>query len=177
MASDVKGGLSVSVQLTLLFISIILFIIYYYHLFRLEKHNKLALAFAIVTFLWFITVVYRYMCREWEVKQIKHMPLVEVPYSVKCAIGDNNCKDGDITSWTIGHFIIYMIVGLYVPHCYVEVLVISIVCEMLESALGHTSKFIVDPIVNMTGYIIGSAFSRQCTQIYEGGISYCRIAT
>jgi hypothetical protein len=175
MASDVKGGLSLSVQATLLFISIILFVIYYFHLFREDKHNKLALAFAVVTFLWFITVVYRYWCREWEVKQVKHMPIIDVPYEIKCTIGDENCENGDITTWTIGHFIIYMIVGLYIPNCYLEILIISIICEMLESALGHTSKFVIDPLINLTGYAIGSAFSRKCTELCGEGLAVCRL--
>lgn len=174
MASDARNDLSLTVQATILFISIILFIIYYYHLFREEKHNKLAFAFAIVTFLWFITVVYRYWSKE---SKIKQMNIINIPYSVKCTIGDKNCEDGDITSWTIGHFIIYMIVGLFVPNCYVEVLIISIACEMLESALGHTSKFIVDPIINLIGYTIGSQFSRKCTELYEGGIAVCRLVS
>jgi hypothetical protein len=159
-----KENFSLSVQAIILFISIILFIIYYYHLFAYEKHNRLALAFAIVTFVWFITVFYRYMCQSSDEKDhqhIKHLDLFEVPYSIKCTIGDENCEWGDCNTWILIHFVIYFCVGLYIPNCYIEIILISIICEMLESSLHHTAKFIVDPMVNLTAYYVGSLFSRN----------------
>lgn len=154
---------SLSVQAIILFISILLFVIYYYRIFAYEKHNRLALAFAIVTLIWFITIVYRYICtRGDEVKQhIKHMNLFDVPYGIKCTVGDDNCEDGDATSWLIIHFTIYILIGLWQPGCYIEIIIISIICEMLESGVSHTSKFVVDPMINFLGYLIGSSFSRN----------------
>ena len=162
MATDTHKEFSISIQVTMLFIAIILFFIYYFHLFVYEKHNRLALSFSIVMFAWFITIIYRYWCTKDDDKQhIKHINLLEIPYSIKCTIGAENCAKGDASTWIVIHFVIYVLIGLFVPDCYVEILVISIACELIEAGFGHISKFIVDPMVNMAGYIIGSALSRN----------------
>jgi hypothetical protein len=152
---------SPSVQIIILFISILLFVIYFYRFFALEKHNRLALAFAIVTFLWFITVFFRYLLDRPKCKKEDKFILADIPYSIKCTIGDKKCEKGNIEIWGLFHFIIYILVGLFVPDCYIEIIIISILCELLETALGHTSKYVVDPLINITGYIIGSAFAKQ----------------
>jgi len=153
------SNFSVTVQVIILFISILLFIIYFYKIFALEKHNRLALAFAIVTFLWFLTVFIRYL--QDRPKKKEKIILAHVPYSIKCTVGDKNCEDGNIEIWGIFHFIIYILIGLFVPDCYIEIIIISILCEMIETSLNHTSKYIIDPLINISGYIIGSFFAKQ----------------
>lgn len=159
MTSDANAIYSLSIQATILFIAIILFVIYYFHLFIYEKHNRLALAFAIVTFIWLITITYRYFCYNDDKKHLNEKCLLEVPYGIKCTIGDEKCENGNCTLWIFIHMTIYFLVGLYQPGCYIEIILISIFCESIETGVGHTSKYIVDPLINMTAYIIGSALS------------------
>jgi hypothetical protein len=165
---------SLSVQIVILFIAIILFIIYYYRIFALEKHNRLALAFSIVTFLWFASITLRYLYNKQKCKKEKKFILVDIPHCIKCTIGDKNCETGNIEIWGIFHFIIYMLIGLFIPDCYIEIIIISVVCELLETAVGHTSKYIVDPLINMSGYIIGSAFAR-CYYKRINSLTRCQI--
>ena len=52
-----------------------------------------------------------------------------------------------------------IILGYYIPGYYLEIFIISVGCELLEVGLGVNAKFILDPLVNMAGYIIGTQFN------------------
>ncbi len=172
---------SLSVQAVILLITIILFVIYYYSLFACQKHNFLALYFSIVTFLWFLTVSYRYFTQgdtekeicdeiEEERKYNRCTDLFDVPYSIKCTIGDSKCHQTTANHWLAIHAVIYGILGVVSQKfglMIIEVIVISIICEMLESALGHDSKFVLDPLNNVVWYLIGYSLSRgfQCNNV------------
>ena len=160
--------LSLNRQLVILFLIIVLLTAWHLKVFKKKYHNDLALAFSVVLILWLITISLRYFCNfgmtHNKKKRFWDRVIFKMPKSVKCFIGDINCKKGDITLWTVFHFIIYFVVGVFLPHHYIEILLISIGCELLESGIGHTSKYIVDPVVNMLGYIIGSQFSKLSTK-------------
>jgi hypothetical protein len=155
--------MSIQKQIVVLLISILFFLAWYFCIFRIENHNKLALAFSIVTILWLLTIFIRFITirkyREKDFSQLKK-PIIKLPTDIKCMIGDRNCKRGNINIWSIIHFVTYTIIGYYIPRCYAEILIISISCELLESGLGQTSKYITDPVINLLGYTIGSYFSK-----------------
>src|ERR1700753_2240994 len=92
---------SLSVQLVLLIISIILFVIYSEHLFKDEGYNKLALAFSIVIFLWLISIGFRRMYYKMGYGWNAESCLFDISQDFKCAIGDSKCEDGNITYWTV----------------------------------------------------------------------------
>lgn len=152
--------LSASRQIIIVLIVITLYIIWHLKLFVDPKHNMLALAFSIVSLLWLGTISIRFLMGKKRKKKFTFgKPIIKLPNCVKCTIGDKNCKEGDINVWSIIHFVIYTLVGYFIPGCYIEIIFISISCELLESGLGHTSKFIADPVVNFLGYSLGSYFS------------------
>jgi hypothetical protein len=152
--------LSASRQIIIVLIVITLYIIWHLKLFVNPKHNMLALAFSIVSLLWLGTISIRFLMGKKRTKNFTfRKPIIKLPNCVKCTIGDKNCKKGDINVWSIIHFVIYTLVGYFIPECYIEIIFISISCELLESGLGHTSKFIADPVVNFLGYSLGSYFS------------------
>ena len=61
------------------------------------------------------------------------------------------CLDG----WTLNHFLIYLITGIFFPHEYILILFLSICCEIME-ILGRSRGRLSDIIINLSGYIIGS---------------------
>lgn len=92
--------------------------------------------------------------------------LWDPPRSIKCIIKDisnnpkkNNCEKINVDYWSVAHAVLYAAIGLFVPHKYALVLVLSVVCEVFEFYSGWRAKWILDPIVNMGGYIVGSALS------------------
>ena len=143
-------------QLILLFISILLFVLYYNQVFKNDDYNKLCLIYGIFILLWDLTVVLRYIYLYYYPNLQITKPLIEMPYDMKCYIGEPRCETGDFTIFTIIHLISYTIIGYFVPGYYFLIFIISIICEVFELGIGFQSKFILDPIVNMTGYIIGS---------------------
>ena len=64
------------------------------------------------------------------------------------------CLDG----WSVNHFVIYMITGMFFPHEYLLVFGLSLLCEVLE-ILGRSRGRLSDIIVNSLGYLLGSFLS------------------
>jgi len=141
--------------MALIFILIVVFyLIFESKFFENKKYNKLALAFCLLLIFWFITIFIRHVYPLPE-----PITLFEVNNEVKCFVGEPRCENGTIKIWTIGHFLVYFFIGLYVPGLYIEIFIVSIIYEWFEYAVGHGSKFIVDTTANMAGYILGSQLS------------------
>lgn len=142
--------------LIILFLMLILYLIYSKRLFKREEYNKLSLALLIVITLFIPGVII-----ECKYNHLTKRKVIKLPTDLKCFVGDHRCKEGDFEIWTLVHFVIYFAIGMYIPSLYFEILIISIACELLETAIGFPAKYILDPIVNMAGYILGSQFSRN----------------
>jgi hypothetical protein len=78
---------------------------------------------------------------------------------MKCYFGQAGCEHGDFNIFSIFHLVCYTVIGYIVPGYYLEILGISILCELLEYAMGFEAKYIMDPIVNEIGYFIGTQLS------------------
>jgi TctA family transporter len=72
----------------------------------------------------------------------------------------NDPKLLNIDGWSIGHIMVYISIGLFFPGKYLAVLVISILCEAYEYAVGWRARWLLDPVVNMVGYILGSLIEK-----------------
>ena len=140
--------------------AISLFGVYKYKLFRCQAYNDLALAFAIMCFVWFITIVFRWLFyTEQRKKDMEKTPKIEVPSCVKCVVKYNKCEEGDLNVWSFIHLICYTVIGYFVPGLYLTIIYVSVVFEIIEIGMGNTSKIIVDPVTNLLGYFIGSSLS------------------
>lgn len=93
--------------------------------------------------------------------------LIELPKWSKCyglptstnpAFDD--CNSCDIDGWSIAHFVVYFTLGAIVPGHYSMALLVSILCEVYEYAMGWRTRWWQDPVVNMIGYVVGSMMSR-----------------
>lgn len=147
-------------QAVILFGAISLFCIYKLNIFREHDYNKLALIFSIICFLWFISILVRWLyCSDKKIDPLGSLPKIKVPKCIKCIIKHNKCETGDINAWNVIHLIIYITVGYLVPDRYLVILYISILNELIEIGTGNTAKLIIDPITNLIGYFIGSSLS------------------
>jgi len=155
--SQGKSQYSPPVQLIVFILAIILFIIYKYKFFKNKKYNKICLLFSLVLLFWMISLFIRYV---FKIRETDHL-LFHTPSSINCFVGEGTCEKNGISIWTVGHFVFYTIVGAIVPGLYIEVLTISIFYEIFEQMVGHKPQYIIDPIVNMSGYILGSLLSKN----------------
>jgi hypothetical protein len=92
---------------------------------------------------------------------------IELPSHFKCHIKNvssrpenNDCNNEDIDGWTIGHLAIYFTIGLFVKDVEWYVLAISYACEIWEFVAGWRARWILDPLTNFSGYILGRMVSR-----------------
>jgi hypothetical protein len=146
-------------QVILLLVSLFLLLLYIVKPFKNEKQNNLMLALCIFTAVWLLTLICRYLYRNGGGKHIEQDAIINIPYGLKCYFGEPNCENGNFELYSIFHIIGYILVGLFVPGLYWEILIISVACEFLELGMGYTSKFFLDPAINMASYAIGSALS------------------
>ena len=146
-------------QLILLFIALILIFLYYNQSFKNDDYNTLALLYAIFILLWLVTIVVRYLYLSYYPQPKTKSNFFEIPYGMKCYFGQAGCEHGDFNIFSIFHLVCYTVIGYIVPGYYLEILGISILCELLEYAMGFEAKYIMDPIVNEIGYFIGTQLS------------------
>jgi len=159
MASK-KSDFSPTKQAAILFGSGGLYIVYKLQLFNNKAYNDLSLAFSIISFLWFITILIRWLFYS-DIKNSKtnKLPVIKIPRCIKCCIKTRKCEDGNFNIWSCIHLTIYIVVGYFIPRQYIAILCISIFCELVEIVLGDVSKLILDPVTNLIGYTIGSYLS------------------
>lgn len=67
----------------------------------------------------------------------------------------------NIDGWSIGHVLIYATIGMFFPNKYLEILVISFICEAYEYAVGWRARWLLDPVANMVGYILGCLIEKR----------------
>lgn len=146
-------------QLILLFISLILLFLYYNQSFKNDDYNTLALLYAIFILLWLVTIVVRYLYLSYYPRLPSKSNFFEIPYGMKCYFGQNGCENGDFSIFSVFHLVGYIVIGYIVPGYYLEILGISVLCELLEYAMGFEAKYLMDPIVNEIGYFIGTQLS------------------
>jgi hypothetical protein len=98
------------------------------------------------------------------VNQIK---IVNLPYSVKCLFDEKNCEEADIDCVTLLHALVYMIIGVLMPDKYLLIIILIIILEFVEPMFGRDSNFVIHPLVNISGYAIGSLLSPSKRKNYK----------
>jgi len=128
---------------------------------QIKKLIVLLIIFAVV---W---QIYNYTYRARYGDFLGNMKIANVPYSVKCFFDEPGCDKGDIDGWAVVHGLMYFIIGLIVPNQYLLIFVISIVFEIIQPYLGNNARYILNPLINMTGYTIGSILSPSANVFKE----------
>jgi hypothetical protein len=173
-------------QFIIFLIASFLLLVYIKSPFENEDYNKLALAFSIFNYAWLLTLIVRYLyfynksidlsksdtkSSEESIENSSSSNIfirffkkiinvcIPVPYGLKCLFGESGCERGNISFLSFFHFIGYFIIGVLIPDYYWEIIILSYACEFIELGLGFTPKFIIDPLINISGYAIGSALS------------------
>jgi hypothetical protein len=148
-------------QILLAFIVVILLVLYYNQAFVNPDYNKLCLIYAIFIALWLGTIIVRYVFLHYYPMPQNESVIFYVPYDVKCYFEQKDCENGDFTLFSIFHIVAYIIIGYFVPGYYLEILVISVLCEFLEFGMGYSAKYLLDPTINLIGYFIGTQMNYQ----------------
>jgi len=94
------------------------------------------------------------------IKQILDTKIIDVPIDIKCQFDEPNCMEGDIDGWSISYGVVYFIVGLLYPERYLGIVFFAIAVELMGPYIGFKSRYIVNPLIAITTYSIGSLISR-----------------
>lgn len=121
-----------------------------------KEINKIIILLVIFAVMW---QIYNYIYRVSNNDHLSNIKIADMPFSIKCFFGEPGCDEGNIDGWTIIHGLTYFIIGLIVPNQYLAIVIISILFEIVRSCLGNNVRYILNFLVNMTGYGIGSVMS------------------
>jgi hypothetical protein len=87
------------------------------------------------------------------------------PFWMSCAIPyvshnpkKNKCENVKLDGWSIGHVLIYFTIGLVLPGYWAQILALSFACEAFEYAVGWRARWIIDPLANIGGYLLGHIY-------------------
>lgn len=67
----------------------------------------------------------------------------------------NKCENVKFDGWTLGHVAIYFTLGMFLPGYWIQILLLSIACEVFEYIVGWRARWIIDPLANVVGYLLG----------------------
>lgn len=67
----------------------------------------------------------------------------------------NHCENVKFDGWSIGHVLIYFTLGMFLPGYWWQILVLSVLSEAFEYIVGWRARWIIDPLANMVGYLLG----------------------
>lgn len=125
-----------------------------------EDIKKIMLLIFMFAIVWLI-YNYTYKARYGDILQ--NMKIMDVPHAVKCYFGEENCDEGNIDAWSLLNMFVYFVIGYIVPGHYLLIIIVSIAFEIVKPMFGSNAKLIVDPLINLTGYAIGSMLSPKKT--------------
>lgn len=89
--------------------------------------------------------------------------LIDVPYDIKCPVEYDRCEEGDIDAWDLIRGLIFLVIGIAIPNKYLVVIIMSILFELIQPYFGGVPKYIINPLINITGYAVGSIMSPLVT--------------
>jgi hypothetical protein len=133
----------------------------------IQKVNVAAIILLISTLIWWLFNNFIRPAMTVTSSSIHKKRLIRMPYCISCAFPDvsqtpekNKCYEHHVDGWSVSHFLIYFFIGMFVPGFYLEMLILSIGAEGFEYMSGWRARWIIDPVVNMIGYITGVLFAK-----------------
>jgi hypothetical protein len=82
--------------------------------------------------------------------------LLTLPMEVKCFFNEEGCQHGDIDTNTIIHGSGMFFVGIAAPKHHTSVIIALILTEILKPYVGINPRYIINPLVGLTTYSLGS---------------------
>jgi hypothetical protein len=95
--------------------------------------------------------------------ELSKYKFVEVPMDIKCFFKEKGCEDGDIDGWSAVLLIVSLLIGYNYPNKGLFYFILNIIIEFIKPTIGMNTRLIVNPLISITGYAIGS-------QIYNSNI-------
>lgn len=93
--------------------------------------------------------------------------IITLPTNIKCALQENECEKNDFTINTLFTSLIYLLIGYFIPDQYMVVILTIYAYQAFNLLTSRHTSLIIDPLANLTGYLIGSAISPKQSKFFE----------
>jgi len=94
-------------------------------------------------------------------EKLSGVTVAEVPYNVKCFFHEPNCEKGDIDGETMFRGLLFLIIGYIMPNNFLLIFLIIGLLTIGEPMFGRDARYIINPLVSITGYAIGSVIGQS----------------
>jgi hypothetical protein len=176
-ASDVKDITATRNDINLKYTPCCLIIFYIVYLLIIKALNLCSANILMGTFMLIFTTKYFLPYAMWyKFDKFMHTKLIKFPKWLKCCVQlnkqnkycDNDLarstwesqENGDFDFYTLGHLIMWAVIGYHCELSFIRVLVFSVFWEMVESILGYYDfpchARTTDIVINSIGFYIGS---------------------
>lgn len=88
---------------------------------------------------------------------ISKSPAWDVMGKYKCAIKFEGCEKQYLGGWGVVRVLAFVLIGFVSPHAHVNMIVFSSLFQLYAMGWGHKDKHVLNPILNIVGYSLGSA--------------------
>lgn len=81
---------------------------------------------------------------------------IDVPIEIKCFINETNCEDYNIKKNNLITSGVFFLFGYSKPNKHLNFFILSLILITIMSYLNMNTNYIVDTILNMSSYTLGS---------------------
>ena len=118
-----------------------------------NKQIKFAIFIIFIIIIW---LIYSYI---YKFNNIRDNTIIEIPYDIKCYFKEKKCEEGNIDILSIIYGLMFFFLGLILPGYYLTVIIAAIIIEVIQQLIGNGSRYIINPLIAITSYMIGSVLS------------------
>lgn len=113
-----------------------------------------------VAFAYMIIILFTYIYVQYIVENYGDILTESVSYDIlgeyKCVPKFEGCEDQYIDGWSIARIIVFIMVGIANPHSHYNMLGVAVFAQLYSYINNNTSRHIMNPVLTMLGYSIGS---------------------
>lgn len=121
--------------------------------------NKIKLYIAYVTIL---VMVYIYAIISNKYGDILKKIRIDILGKSKCSIPYEGCENQILNGYGLFRMFVFFGIGHMNPHCHIHIGILSILMQIYAFLLGSKNNHLLNPLINMIGYSIGSATCSGC---------------
>lgn len=103
----------------------------------------------------FVFIYYHYVIDKYG-DIISNIKSYDILKKYKCIIKYNGCENQVLDGWSFMRLLSFILIGYMSPDDHISTLIITIMLELYSVAMKIKDRHILNPILNMVGYSIGS---------------------
>lgn len=87
---------------------------------------------------------------------------IDILGNLKCSINYDGCESQILDGYGIFRAVVFFGIGIINPHSHMHMGILSMILQIYAILLGSKKNHMLNPILNMVGYSLGSATCNGC---------------